>query len=286
MVGSELAVLSALSALLLLGADGPGRALQDREKVEQTLHFSDAAAAKTIRVDDVFGSIDVVGGAVQDVRVTGQKTLRADNAEALGRARRDVRLDVTEASNVVDLTVNGPFRRSDGSINWDWNERGYVVRYDLELRVPENADLVLRTVNEGDVAVHGVTGRLRVSNVNGKITLERVAGAVDATTVNGPIHATFRRDPTSPCRFHTVNGDVHLTFDSALAADFTVKTFNGEIRTDYDVVALPPKAAEGRRENGRYVYQASRFQSVRVGKGGPEISMETLNGDIVIARQN
>lgn len=286
MVGSELAVLSALSALLLLGADGPGRALQARESVERTLRFADPAAVKTIQVDDVFGSIDVVGAAVQDVHVTGEKILRAETAEAMERARRDVRLDMTEASNVVDLTVNGPFRRSDGSINWDWNERGYVVRYDLELRVPENADLVLRTVNEGDVAVHGVTGRLRVNNVNGKITLERVGGSVDANTVNGPIHASFRQDPTSACRFHTVNGDVHVAFDGALAADFAVKTFNGEVRTDYDVVALPPKPAEARRENGRFVYRARRFQSVRVGKGGPEISMETLNGDIVIANGN
>jgi hypothetical protein len=286
MVGSELAVLSALGAILLLGADGPGRSLQDSEAVEQTLRFSESAAARTIRVDDVFGSIDVVGAAVQDVHVTGEKIVRADTIEGMERARREVRLDFTEASNVVDLTVNGPFRRSDGSINWDWNERGYVVRYDLELRVPENADLVLRTVNEGDVAVHGVTGRLRVNNVNGKITLERVAGSVDASTVNGAIHASFRQDPTAPCRFHTVNGDVHLTFDSALAADFVVKTFNGEVRTDYDVVSLPPKPAEARRENGRYVYKANRAQSVRIGKGGPEISMETLNGDIVIANGN
>jgi hypothetical protein len=283
MAAGTMAILSTLGALLLVGADGPGRGLVERETVERTLRFEGAGAGRTVRVDDVFGSIDVVGAAVDDVQVSGEKVLRAETADAMARARREVRLEMSAAGDAATIVVDGPFRREDGSINWDWDARGYVVKYDLELRVPEGADLVLKTVNEGDVAVRGVAGRLRVRNVNGAITLERVAGPVDASTVNGAIHATFRRDPSSACRFHTVNGDLQVAFGAALGADFAVKTFNGEVRTDYDVVSLPAEPGEARRENGRFVYRSSGFQRVRVGKGGPEITMETLNGDIVIA---
>jgi Toastrack DUF4097 len=286
MAGSMMMILSTLGALLLLEANGPGRAVQDREAVERTLRFAGAGTGRVVRVDDVFGSIEVVGAPVDDVRVTGERLLRADTTQALDRARHDVRLEMSDGSDTVDLTVDGPFRRSDGSINWDWSDRGYVVRYDLRLRVPEKVDLVLKTVNEGDVTVHGVTGRLLIHNVNGKIALERIAGSVDATTVNGPIAASFQEDPTAPCRFHTVNGDLRLTFGASLSADFAVKTFNGEIRTDYDVASLPARAIEGHREQGRYVYHSRGFQRVRVGAGGPEISMETLNGDIVIAERH
>lgn len=276
-------VLWALNALLLVGADKPGRSLEEREHVAQTLRFTDPRAPKTVRVDDVFGSIHVVGAPVQDVQVSGERTLRGDSVDAMEEGRRDVRLDVSERANTVDLVVDGPFRRADGSIDWNWDKRGYVVRYDLELRVPENADLVLKTVNEGEVTVRGVKGRLKVSNVNGRIALEGIAGSVEADTVNGEIKAAFREAPASSCRFRTVNGDVALSFDGPLAADLRVKTFNGEVRTDYDVVSLPPKAAEARREGGRFLYRADRSQGFRIGTGGPEISMETLNGDIVVA---
>ncbi len=283
MAGGMVAILSTLSALLLLGADGATSPVQDRESVERTLRFAAGGGGRVVRVDDVFGSIEVVGAPVEDVRVTGARLLRADTAAHLEKARREVRLDMTEGADAIDLTVDGPFRRHDGSINWDWGDRGYVVRYDLRLRVPEKTDLVLKTVNEGDVTVHGITGRVQVRNVNGKITLERMAGSVDATTVNGPIAASFREDPVTPCRFHTVNGDVRLEFGASLSADFAVKTFNGEIRTDYDVVSLPSRPSEGHREQGRFVYHTAGVQRVRVGAGGPEIAMETLNGDIVIA---
>ena len=50
---------------------------------------------------------------------------------------------------------------------------------------------------------------------------------------------------------------------------------------------LPGKTAtEGSRQKGRFVYRSNRHQGVRIGAGGPEIKMETLNGDIVIANKN
>ena len=62
---------------------------------------------------------------------------------------------------------------------------------------------------------------------------------------------------------------------------------NGDIYTDFPVTTLPARAAEvsGRTE-GRYVYKSDRFFGVRTGKGGPEIKLETLNGDILIKKRS
>ena len=60
-----------------------------------------------------------------------------------------------------------------------------------------------------------------------------------------------------------------------------MKTFNGGLFTDFDAQPLPsPVAAAGERRNGRFVYRANELTRVRVGDGGPEITFETLNGNV------
>ena len=271
--------------LLLPGADDrrSGHSEQ-REAVQATLAFDDASGLKTVVIDDVFGSVEVTGSAIGEVRIAGERVVRAETAEAEERARREVSLDLHQSGNRAEITVNGPFRSRDGSLNWrDWEDRKYVVRYDLKVEVPETAALVVKTVNDGHVVVRNVRGQLTVRNVNGTIDLDKIAGAVDARTVNGGIRAAFTGSPAAACEFKTVNGDVRLSFGSDLAADFSLKTLNGELRSDYDVTTLPARAGQGRRENGRYVYRSDGALNVRVGRGGPHVAMETLNGDLIVA---
>jgi hypothetical protein len=276
-------VVAALNLVVLLADDHPHGSPGPRESVQKTLSFADPGAAKTVVIDDVFGSVEVTGGAHPDVRVHAERSVRAESPAAEERARREVTLDMTESGNTVDITVNGPFRCRDGSLDWDQEDRKYVVRYDLEVQVPEHADLRVKTVNEGDVVVRGVRGRLTIRNVNGRIDMERVAGSVDARTVNGGIRVSFTESPTEDSQFKTVNGEVRLAFGRDLAADFALKTLNGELRSDFEVTSLPARPTQGRREGGRYLYRSDRFQNFRIGRGGPRLSLETLNGDLVVA---
>jgi hypothetical protein len=284
MPGSTLVgMLAAFNLIALMANDEPRRSPAARESVTKTLTFADPAGAKTVVVDDVFGSIEVTGGPIADVRVSAERSVRAESPEAEERARREVTLDMTESANAVAITVDGPFRCRDGSLQWNWEDRKYVVRYDLKVQVPDQADLVVKTVNDGNVVVRGVRGRLTVRNVNGRIDLERVGGSVDARTVNGAIRASFVANLAEDSQFKTINGEVRLAFGPGLAADFAMKTLNGEMRSDFDVESLPARPVEGRRENGRYVYHSDRFQNFRIGAGGPRVSMETLNGDLIVA---
>jgi len=280
MAGSTL--IAFVSALVFTLAGAGSRPPERGEPVQATLVFDDSQAPKTVQIDNIFGSVEVIGGSFADVRVNGERTVRADNPEAAERARREVSLDMTQRGNVVDIAVNGPFRCKDGSLQWNWDDRRYVVRYDLKVQMPENASLSVKTVNEGQVVVRNVSGRLVVRNVNGTIELDRVGGAVDARTVNGGIRAQFLENPREACEFKTVNGDVRLGFGSDLSADFALKTLSGQLVSAFEVESLPARPVEGHRENGRYVYRSDRFQNIRIGKGGPKVSMETLNGDLII----
>ena len=92
---------------------------------------------------------------------------------------------------------------------------------------------------------------------------------------------TFTANPRQESSFKTVNGNVDVLFLDGLAADLAMKTFNGGLFTDFDVQPLAQAAAAaGERRNGRVVYRANEFTRVRVGSGGPQITFETLNGNV------
>ncbi len=255
--------------------------LEKNDTIKQVFQFSSPEKAKTVKIDNVFGSITVSGAATGSVRLEAKKRLSADSQEDLLKAEREVTLKMAEKDNLLDIYVDGPFRCHDGSLNG--SDHGYIVTYDFELQVPEQTSLVLKTVNDGDILVKNIKGEFTVRNVNGRIELQDIAGPVSCKTVNGHIRASFRQNPTAACAFATVNGDLDVRFTPELDADFQLKTFNGEIFSDFPVRYLPAKAEPARRENGRFVYRSRSFQGVRVGRGGPEITMDTLNGDIVIA---
>ena len=256
--------------------------VQEHETIEKS--FPMPAAHRAIEVDNVFGSIEVVGGASDQVQLTVEKTLRAESKQDLELARKEVTLDITQQDGVLKLYVNGPFRchcdedchgrRHDGD--------GYSVKMDFKLHVPRDIDTKVKTVNEGRVTVRNVAGNFFVRNVNGDITMDNVAGSGSANTVNGPVKVTFRENPRENSSFGTINGNVELSFARGLSADFRFKTMNGGVYSDFPVNALPAHALQEDHRGGKTIFRADRFTGARVNSGGPEIKIENLNGDIRI----
>lgn len=281
-----LPLLLLASLFPLLAAGHETYKLEKNDVVKQVLPFSSPEKAKTVKIDNIFGSITVSGGATAAARLEAKKSLRADSQDDLLKAEREVTLKMSEKDNQIDIVVDGPFRCRDGSV--DWSDHDYTVTYDFELQVPEQTSLILKTVNDGDILVKNVRGDFSVRNVNGHIELQDIAGPVSCKTVNGGIKTVFKENPAAACAFKTVNGDLDVRFAPGLAADFQLQTLNGEIYTDYpNVTYMPGKTAmESSRQKGRFIYRSNRNQEVRIGAGGPEIRMDTLNGDIVIANKD
>jgi hypothetical protein len=242
------------------------------------------AAGRTVEVDNVFGSITVTAHNANTVEMVANQDFRADDDTELQQALREVRLDITETATGIRIYVDGPFRdRHDR----DHRRRDQHWRplYDFELKVPAQTALKLRTVTDGDVHVTGVSGAYEVSNVNGHVDLTDIGGAGSAVTVNGPIHATFRSLPTGDLRFKTVNGSLETTFPTGLNADAHVKTMNGDLYTDFEVTRLANKPVVMEAHGSRRSWRGDHGGSVRIGNGGPELSYETINGDVRIAKR-
>jgi DUF4097 and DUF4098 domain-containing protein YvlB len=100
--------------------------------------------------------------------------------------------------------------------------------------------------------------------------------------VNGGVKVLYARNPTAATSFKTVNGSLDISFRPGLNADVKMKTLNGGLYTDFDVSALPVAATPPENRNGKFVWSSRRMTGVRIGRGGPELQFETLNGNVMI----
>ena len=275
-------------AVALVGtanAQRPGRYdVVDESDATRTLSFA-AGGGRTLDVRNINGFIHVEGTTDPAVQVSVHKVVHAETKDDLAAAQRDVRLEFREGTQRVEATVTDRRGHICGE-QWDdngerWEPVHYEVRFDLTIRVPRDAALRLCAINGGDVIVNGTQGDFDVTNVNGLIDMKSVAGSGRAHTVNGPVTVTFTANPKQPSSFKTVNGNVDVQFLDGLAAEFAMKTMNGGLFTDFTVEPVAAQSAtSGERRNGRFVYRANEFTRVRVGNGGPQITFETLNGNV------
>jgi hypothetical protein len=264
-----------LACLPLLAAD-----VEQNETIQKTYPLAGAAPKKVI-VDNVNGSIHVTGYAGSEVRLTARMRLRAESTETAERARRDVRLDISQDANTVRFYVDGPFRCRDGGVHMDRDPR-YQVKYDFELQVPQDSAIDLKTINDGEIKVDGVGGDYKVDNINGGIEMTELSGSGKVYALNGRVRVSFRQNPRDKSSFGSLNGEVRVSFQPDFNADVRFKTFNGGVYTDYPVTYLPLPAAAAERREGKFVYKSSEWSAVRVGRGGPELSFDAFNGNIRI----
>lgn len=281
----SLAIIVAMILALTLGFGGDRMKVQEEETIQKTLTFQNPRKPKEIIVDNIFGAIDVEGYNGQEVKLTALKTIKARTEDKIQKARQEVTLDITEEGNTIDLYVNGPFRCHNRDRVRDWRDPGYRVHYEFKLKVPHKTDVILKTVTDGDILVTDIEGDFDIKNVNGKIEMSGLAGSGNAHTVNGKIKIQFRKNPTTDCSFKTINGDIDIDFTQGLSADFRLKTFNGDAYSDFPIDYLPVRSAEKGRRDGKFIYKSDRFIGVRIDKGGPEIKMDTLNGDLLIKKR-
>src|SRR6266404_5803298 len=158
----------------------------EQEKIEKSFVMPASAGRRTLEIDNVWGSIEVVGTASDQAHVTVNKSIRAESKGKIERAKKEVTLDVTQQADALKLYVNGPFRCDCHDCGRSRDDDGYVVKMDFQVQVPRDIDVKVKTVNEGHVSVRDINGSFLVRNVNGDIQIRNIAGSGTARTVNGP----------------------------------------------------------------------------------------------------
>jgi hypothetical protein len=166
-----------------------------------TVPLTDPSKPAAIHVSLVRGGITVRGTNRRDVLVTAhpdadRSSRRVDpDASGLRRLPQTAGYRVTEENNRLSVRADNP---------------NQAVRFEIE--APRHVNLVLKTVNGGDILVEEVEGDLDVHNTNGGITLNSVAGSVVAVTTNGSVRATLTQVAAQKdMAFTSLNGNVDVT---------------------------------------------------------------------------
>src|ERR1700722_244393 len=262
--------------------------LTDHSSTKLTLHFA-GPGTHTLEVRAIEGNINVEAYDGQDVEMIVDKSISADSDDAMRAAKRDVVLDTQDNAASIRAIVRYPQQEACGDDHGSRHSQrpGYAVRFDFTIRVPKAVRLELCTINGGDVLVAGTQGDFEIRSVNGHITMTDIAGSGSATTVNGPVTASFVSAPRSASTFKTINGGVAVTFPDSLSADLHMKTLNGRLFTDFEVQPQSvPASITTEKHGGLSLIRTSGFTSVRAGKGGPDLTLESLNGDVRVLRRS
>ncbi len=266
------------ASILLPAADREKWPVRDQETIHKTFHFAGGGHQRFV-LENVSGYVHVTAGSGSDVQMQAHKVIRAAEDSDLQDARKEITLDIQEKPQMIAVYYDSPWRCRDNGPCHDHHRSFYEVTYDFDVTVPRDVEVVVSTVNRGDVTLDGAQGHFEVSNVNGPITITNVNSGGDVHSVNGNVNVAFNRNPREASSFRTVNGQVDITFQPGLSADLMMKTFNGSIFSDFDV---QPRAVQtvAEQTNGKFVYRSNRFSAARVGQGGPELRFDTLNGNI------
>jgi hypothetical protein len=242
-----------------------------------TVPLTDPSKPPAIHVSLVHGGITVRGTDRRDVLVIAHQDderpgRRYDpDATGLRRLSQTAGYRVTEEDNRVTVRADNP------------NE---AVRFEIE--APRRANLVLKTVNGGDILVENIDGELDVHNTNGSITLNSVAGSVSAITTNGSVRATLTQVTAQKnMAFASLNGNVDVTLPPSTKANLRLRSDHGDVYSDFDVQLQPQPAAtvqENTRGDGRYRINRARSLVGTINGGGPEFELRTFNSNIYVRK--
>ncbi|MFB3105602.1 MAG: DUF4097 domain-containing protein, partial [Pseudomonadales bacterium] len=274
-------------AIVLMLSSHPTIGAENEHVKQQTIeHSFPAQPGSRVVIDGINGSIRVHGYSGNEVRVVVQEEMRGHSESDLQQALEDIVLQIKSDEDEINFYVHTPWRDCHRKCSRSHNH-DYEFSHDFELQVPYGVALYLRTVNGGDIRVDDVRGVVELNNVNGRIDAIGILGISKVRTVNGGIVLEFMKVPRQGGEVVTVNGDVDLAFPSIPDAHVSMKTMNGGLYSDFAYTHKNSKAQiESRTLDGRYVYRSSGGTEISIGKGGPVWSLETLNGDIYIRKDD
>ena len=213
-------------------------------------------AGGSFLLDNVNGSVHVEGWDRDEVEVRAVKTSHSDPREL-----EQVMIEVDSQPGQVAVHTRYP------------KGQGAEVAVEYQVHVPYRVLLgSVETVN-GSVFVRGVEGGGELRSVNGNVEVLKSSGRFSAKTTNGNLHLELLHlFDGGPMNIETVNGSVVLGLPSDARANLKVLSMNGDFYSELPVVSAPSIPA------------AQAFRG-KLGAGGGEISVRTVNGGIRLILQ-
>lgn len=264
---------------LVMGGLTDGLAQADDNKL--VISLSQPGKPGLLKVNLLHGSIKVTGHKGKDVVLTysGRENRKLANTEESGGLRRlsanNVGLEAQEEGNTVTIRTSS-----------------MIKPVDLDIKVPHDFSVKLKTLNDGQIVVEDINGEIDVDNLNGSIALHNVSGSASASTLNGNIVASFRKvTPNMPMAFSNLNGKIDVTLPASAKFNAKLKADNGDVFTDFDMAtdlnqAMDKDGKPVEKKNdgqGKRIY-LDKWMYGKINGGGPEMLFKNFNGNIYIRK--
>ncbi len=227
------------------------------------------AAGKTLEIRGINGDIKVTPTTGDEAIVHATKTSKKSDVSR-------VQIKVEEHADGITICTIYPGSGSDSCDDRGKHKRNHSsddddndVVVDFAVQVPANVKFEGGTVN-GGIDAQGLKADATVSTVNGAIVLA-TAGVGSATTVNGSVRVRIGSaswDGRLDAR--TVNGSVTVEMPQPSDLEVEAATLNGSVSSDF------PLTLQGKMS-------PQRFRGT-IGKGGRQLHLETVNGDIALRK--
>ena len=253
----------------MLGASFHLMAQTHTEKISKEFSFEKKGAHNALMIANINGDVKVKSGTEDKIMVEITKTINAKTEERLSKGKEELQLGIVDLADTVILYVSSPCNRFERSspksrhshmgtkYGYSWDERGrschelYDYSLDFIVTVPEGLNLLISTINDGDVSVENVKGVVKAHNINGAIRLQNLVSESEAHTINGDVDIEYAQNPQRECRFYTLNGDINALFERGLTASLGFQSFNGSLYTNIDRLETLPAYVEKEKKDGQ-----------------------------------
>lgn len=226
--------------------------------------------AQWMEIKGVNGSVQAVASSGTEIEVEVTKSARRSDPD-------EVKLEVIEHAGGVTICAVYPTPENAREPNncqagsrGRSNTQNNDVKVDFVVKVPRGTRFIGRTVN-GGVNISGMTADTKGHTVNGSVRIS-TTGLAEASTVNGSIEVSMgRADWTDILEFETVNGGIIIELPATVDSEVHASTVNGDIDTDFPLTV-----------RGRF---GPKRMTGTIGRGGRELALATVNGNIEIRRR-
>lgn len=268
------------------------------EKINKEFVFEKQGSHNALIIANINGSITITGYTGNTIMVEVTRTIKGKTPERLEKGKTQIRLGILDRADTLILYSEGICSRfgRNSSKKGDWPRQGWGYQwenqdddcrelvdytFDYVVKLPQQVNLSVSTVNQGDVTIENVGGAITANNVNGSISLTNIAREATAHTINGDVDVSYVKNPVNPCRFYTLNGDINAWFQKGLGAELSFESFNGDLFTNISPLeSLPVVVEKEPTQNGiKYKVNGNRY---RIGAGGVALDFETFNGNVYL----
>jgi len=181
-----------------------------------------------VRIENQFGSVEVIGWDEKRISVTGQLPASAEGLEFSGE-------DDGDSEGEVRIEVEAPD-------HWKYEtDDDTEYRASLTVHVPRGSSVEVRTIN-ATVTLRDITGAVQVETVNGEVRLEVASRMIEVETMTGSIDIAAQgaamdvesisgsitvRGARGSVSVESVSGSIHV--QGADLEDTEIETTSGDV---------------------------------------------------------